>query len=297
MRKPEQPHEALEQELEALASADGHDLGEDEVRKRMRVIKNRLSAKKSREQARTYVQQLQSSISALMAQHQALARRLAAVEYENATLRHQLYYSQPLTPPQNHIDKPAVGCGSGVGVGGHGAVEWPRPRSPRGDAQPAPPAHAHPGVGAPGGVVTWAECAEGAPVASSGGAAGVCRAYMPMYTPPAAPPTPPCSRSGGVRSAAAAVAAAGKRKRPEPPMCEEQTGVAQANLVQIKQEEVVARGNDGDDAQDGAPAIDVCFAEEPVHESPQDQVPDLWFCCEHEGSPFTESDEEFMPFA
>ena len=108
MRKPEQPHEALEQELEALASADGHDLGEDEVRKRMRVIKNRLSAKKSREQARTYVQQLQSSISALMAQHQALARRLAAVEYENATLRHQLYYSQPLTPPQNHIDKPAV---------------------------------------------------------------------------------------------------------------------------------------------------------------------------------------------
>lgn len=109
MRKPEQPHEALEQELEALASADGHDLGEDEVRKRMRVIKNRLSAKKSREQARTYVQQLQSSISALMAQHQALARRLAAVEYENATLRHQLYYSQPLTPPQNHIDKPAVG--------------------------------------------------------------------------------------------------------------------------------------------------------------------------------------------
>lgn len=107
MRKPEQPHEALEQELEAL-EADGHDLGEDEVRKRMRVIKNRLSAKKSREQARTYVQQLESSISALMAQHQALARRLAAVEYENVALRHQMYYSQPLTPPQNHIDKPAV---------------------------------------------------------------------------------------------------------------------------------------------------------------------------------------------
>lgn len=108
MRKPEQPHEVLEQELEALASADGQDMGEEEVRKRMRVIKNRLSAKKSREQARTYVQKLEGSLSALMAQHQALARRLAAVEYENATLRHQMYFSQPPTPPQNHIDKPAV---------------------------------------------------------------------------------------------------------------------------------------------------------------------------------------------
>ena len=108
MRKPEQPHDVLEQELEALASADGPDMGEEEVRKRMRVIKNRLSAKKSREQARTYVQKLESSLSALMAQHQALARRLAAVEYENATLRHQMYFSQPPTPPQNHIDKPAV---------------------------------------------------------------------------------------------------------------------------------------------------------------------------------------------
>ena len=108
MRKPEQPHDVLEQELEALASADGPDMGEEEVRKRMRVIKNRLSAKKSREQARTYVQKLESSLSALMAQHQALARRLAAVEYENATLRHQMYLSQPPTPPQNHIDQPAV---------------------------------------------------------------------------------------------------------------------------------------------------------------------------------------------
>jgi hypothetical protein len=108
MRKPEQPHDVLEQELEALASADGQDMGEEEVRKRMRVIKNRLSAKKSREQARTYVQKLESSLSALMAQHQVLARRLATVEYENATLRHQMYFSQPPTPPQNHIDKPAV---------------------------------------------------------------------------------------------------------------------------------------------------------------------------------------------
>jgi len=107
MRKPEQPHEVLEQELETLITA-GQDQGEDEVRKRMRVIKNRLSAKKSREQARDYVQKLEGSFSNLMAQHQSLARRLAMVEYENATLRHQMYYSQPSTPPQNHVDQPAV---------------------------------------------------------------------------------------------------------------------------------------------------------------------------------------------
>lgn len=101
------PHEVLEQELETLTSV-GQEQGEDEVRKRMRVIKNRLSAKKSREQARDYVQKLESSLSALMAEHQSLARRLAMVEYENATLRHQMYFAQPPTPPQSHVDQPAV---------------------------------------------------------------------------------------------------------------------------------------------------------------------------------------------
>ena len=108
MRKPQQPHEVLEQELENLTSR-GQDYVEEEVRKRMRVIKNRLSAKKSREQARDYVQKLEGSISALTAQNQSLARRLAMVEYENATLRHQMYFAQPsTTPPQNHVDQPAA---------------------------------------------------------------------------------------------------------------------------------------------------------------------------------------------
>jgi hypothetical protein len=108
MRKPECPHEVLEQELESLISA-GQD-HEDQVRKRVRVIKNRLSAKKSREQARDYVSQLEQSLSALMAHNQSLARRLALVEYDNVSLRQHLYFgSQPNTPPhQNPIDQPAV---------------------------------------------------------------------------------------------------------------------------------------------------------------------------------------------
>lgn len=107
MRKPEQPHEVLEQELERLVAA-GHD-HEDQVRKRVRVIKNRLSAKKSREQARDYVQQLEQSLGALMAHNESLARRLALVEYDNVSLRHQLYFvSQPTMPSQNPIDQPAA---------------------------------------------------------------------------------------------------------------------------------------------------------------------------------------------
>jgi len=108
MRKPEQPHAVLEQELETLTTATGQDQGEDEVRKRMRVIKNRLSAKKSREQARDYVLKLEGSFSTLMAQHQSLARRLAMVEYENLSLRQHMYFSQPSTPSQNHVEQPAV---------------------------------------------------------------------------------------------------------------------------------------------------------------------------------------------
>ena len=43
--------------------------------------------------------------------------------------------------------------------------------------------------------------------------------------------------------------------------------------------------NENSGAEGGAPAADATFA---------DQALDLWF--DHEGSPFTESDEEFMPF-
>merc|ERR1712205_67608 len=85
MRKPQQPHQLLEQELETLSA--GQDGNEDHARKRIRVIKNRLSAKKSREQARDYVHKLESSLNALMAQNQSLARRLTSVEFENEALR------------------------------------------------------------------------------------------------------------------------------------------------------------------------------------------------------------------
>ena len=98
MRKPQQPHQLLEQELETLSA--GQDGNEDHARKRIRVIKNRLSAKKSREQARDYVHKLESSLNALMAQNQSLARRLASVEFENEALRQR----QPATESQNHID-------------------------------------------------------------------------------------------------------------------------------------------------------------------------------------------------
>jgi hypothetical protein len=71
-------------------------------------------------------------------------------------------------------------------------------------------------------------------------------------------------------------AAAGKRKRQE-----SQNGVH--HHVDIKQEADVHSENSG--AEGGAPATDVTFA---------DQALNLWF--DHEGSPFTDSDEEFMPF-
>ena len=83
---------------------------DEEVRKRKRIIKNRLSAKRSREQARDYVQQLESSLAALMHHNESLARRLAFVECDNATLRQHLFFGcLPPTPPtQNPIDQPAA---------------------------------------------------------------------------------------------------------------------------------------------------------------------------------------------
>mmetsp|Transcript_16407 Transcript_16407/g.25479 ORF Transcript_16407/g.25479 Transcript_16407/m.25479 type:complete len:215 (+) Transcript_16407:271-915(+) len=95
MRRPTQPHDQLEHELQRLlefqergevANGDIPAKGED-LKKRVRVIKNRLAAKKSREQARSYVQELESALSALSAKNEDLARRLALVEAENEALR------------------------------------------------------------------------------------------------------------------------------------------------------------------------------------------------------------------
>jgi len=62
---------------------DGED---EEVRKRMRSIKNCLAAKKSREQARSYIQKLESKMAALEQQNADLAWRLAKTEAENAVI-------------------------------------------------------------------------------------------------------------------------------------------------------------------------------------------------------------------
>eukprot|EP00961_Rhodomonas_salina_P132824 1787933-Rhodomonas_salina.1 len=65
MRRPQQPHEELEQELRTLEeqSITGGecpgDAQDEEVKKRVRSIKNCLAAKKSREQARSYVHELE----------------------------------------------------------------------------------------------------------------------------------------------------------------------------------------------------------------------------------------------
>ena len=112
MRRPVQPHVVLEQELQALLQEDldgsvddlarKGDSGDDEaktaIKKRVRVIKNRLAAKRSREQARTYVQQLESTLNALAAHNEFLARRLAAVEAENDTLKRGFSFHPQGTP-------------------------------------------------------------------------------------------------------------------------------------------------------------------------------------------------------
>jgi hypothetical protein len=115
MRRPVQPHVVLEQELQALLQEDLDgsvddlarkiDSGDDEaktaIKKRVRVIKNRLAAKRSREQARTYVQQLESTLNALAAHNEFLARRLAAVEAENDTLKRGFSFRPQGTPEVN----------------------------------------------------------------------------------------------------------------------------------------------------------------------------------------------------
>ncbi|EKX46340.1 hypothetical protein GUITHDRAFT_152478 [Guillardia theta CCMP2712] len=58
-----------------------------EIKTRVRTIKNRLAAKKSRDQARTYVQKLEANLATLASQNEAMAQRLALMESENENLR------------------------------------------------------------------------------------------------------------------------------------------------------------------------------------------------------------------
>jgi hypothetical protein len=118
MRRPTQPHELLEQELNillqgqgagALEVSDGHCDGQSEdIKKRVRTIKNRLAAKKSREQARSYVQELESNLSRMRQQNEDLARRLALAEAENETLKRTM--KCPLSPEKTTPNTGTTNC-------------------------------------------------------------------------------------------------------------------------------------------------------------------------------------------
>jgi len=93
-----QEHDALERELKELIAFEerGVDVSpggkwskmdKKAIKARVRMIKNRLAAKRSREHARTYVQELEGTLETLQSKNEALARRLAAVEAENNKLR------------------------------------------------------------------------------------------------------------------------------------------------------------------------------------------------------------------
>jgi len=87
MRTPEQDHASLEIELRKLEERHSWDDAPAAVKRRMRTIKNRLSAKKSREQARDYVDKLEQSVRMLSNESDTLARRLAIAEAENKILQ------------------------------------------------------------------------------------------------------------------------------------------------------------------------------------------------------------------
>mmetsp|Transcript_3393 Transcript_3393/g.8078 ORF Transcript_3393/g.8078 Transcript_3393/m.8078 type:complete len:237 (+) Transcript_3393:156-866(+) len=87
MRRPEQSHTQLERELAILSNHPIQDAGAlVTVKQRVRVIKNRLSAKRSREQARHYVEELEKNVAHLASESEKLSRRLAQVEEENRRL-------------------------------------------------------------------------------------------------------------------------------------------------------------------------------------------------------------------
>lgn len=117
MRRPVKEHCLLEQELKELMSTmengEEESGGSDEVKKRVRTIKNRLAAKRSREQARSRVDELERGYGLLVARNEALARRLAQVEMENAALRRGLS-SSPHTPSASSPKSPENGQEEGT---------------------------------------------------------------------------------------------------------------------------------------------------------------------------------------
>eukprot|EP00960_Hanusia_phi_P044200 756512-Hanusia_phi.AAC.3 len=96
MRKPSQPQQSLEEELQLLLRAQkegqGFNLGPGEenevkeVKNRVRALKNRLAAKKSRDQARCYVQKLEAQISTLHAQNDGLSQQLSLATFKIQSL-------------------------------------------------------------------------------------------------------------------------------------------------------------------------------------------------------------------
>ncbi|EKX54709.1 hypothetical protein GUITHDRAFT_99367 [Guillardia theta CCMP2712] len=118
MRKPCQPHELLEQELSMLLKnqkkGDEAETPEDdsakEIKNRVRTIKNRLAAKKSRDQARSYVQRLESNLTAVVSHNEALLQRIAVAEgeierlrSENNALKHRV--TELMSDPNNASKK------------------------------------------------------------------------------------------------------------------------------------------------------------------------------------------------
>mmetsp|Transcript_15067 Transcript_15067/g.37694 ORF Transcript_15067/g.37694 Transcript_15067/m.37694 type:complete len:244 (-) Transcript_15067:139-870(-) len=103
MRTPEQDHASLEVELKKLEDKYSWDEAPAAVKRRMRTIKNRLSAKKSREQARDYVVSLEKSVQLLSKEGDLLAHRLAIVEAENKIL--QQVDERRMTSAQSNSDK------------------------------------------------------------------------------------------------------------------------------------------------------------------------------------------------
>jgi len=92
-----QEHDSLERELAQLLALEesggdgGGKWGDSKARKaRVRQIKNRLAAKRSREHARTYVQELEGTLEDLQAKNEDLARRLQlALEQNDALMRYR----------------------------------------------------------------------------------------------------------------------------------------------------------------------------------------------------------------
>jgi len=121
-----QEHDALERELKELVLFEerGVDptgklskMDKKAIKARVRMIKNRLAAKRSREHARTYVQELEGTLEALQSKNEALARRLAALEAENDKLKRNGGLpvaggdERDVEETKDRNSEPAAGCG------------------------------------------------------------------------------------------------------------------------------------------------------------------------------------------